>query len=158
MDIAEMIKAIQYVLAPAVMISAAALLLLGFQNKSSNLANRFRVLNQEKRQLGLKLKRENFEEARLVSLDRQLAYLVQRAFFIRNAIMLTYGAIMGFSAASLLIFAHMTFFAHLYPAVSGVFLLGFGCILAACVFMGLETRLYYQIISLEDSDEPKEIK
>ena len=153
MEAAEMIKGIQSVLAPAVMVSAAALLLLGFQNKSSNLANRFRTLNQEKRMLGLKLKREDFEEARLASLDQQLDYLVRRAFFIRNAILLTYGAIMSFAAASILIFAHLNFFAHLYPVVSGAFLFGFLCILAACIFMSLETGLYYRIISLEDSDE-----
>ena len=152
MDIAEMIKAIQYVLAPAVMISASALLLLGFQNKSSNLATRFRALNQEKRLLGIKFKREDFEEARLASLDPQLAYLVKRAFFIRNAILLSYGAIISFSTASILIFAQMTFSIHLYPLVSGVFLFGFVCIPAACVFMSLETRLYYQIISLEDHE------
>jgi len=147
-----MIKAIQYVLAPAVMISASGLLLLGFQNKSSNLASRFRVLNQEKRVLGLKFKREDFEETRLVSLDQQLACLFRRAFFIRNAILLAYAAIMSFAASSVLIFAHMTLAINLRLIVYGIFLLGFLCLLAACVFMSLETRLYYQIISLEDSD------
>jgi len=39
--VAEIVQKIQYMIAPAVMVSSSALLLLGFNNKFSNLANRF---------------------------------------------------------------------------------------------------------------------
>ena len=51
MDVAKIVEEIHLVLAPAVMISSSALLLLGFQTKFSNLASRFRTLNYELREL-----------------------------------------------------------------------------------------------------------
>jgi len=43
------LKAIQLMLAPAVMISACGLLLLGINNKHSSITNRIRLLNEERR-------------------------------------------------------------------------------------------------------------
>jgi len=42
-------KTIQLMLAPAVMISACGLLLLGISNKYSSITNRLRILNEERR-------------------------------------------------------------------------------------------------------------
>ncbi|MSR77404.1 MAG: DUF2721 domain-containing protein [Candidatus Omnitrophica bacterium] len=44
MDIAKLIQEIQYILAPAMMISSSSLLLLGFQNKFSNLTDQVKYL------------------------------------------------------------------------------------------------------------------
>ncbi len=49
----EITKFISDMLAPAVMLSACGLFLLGLQNKYSNIINRIRELNEEKRELKL---------------------------------------------------------------------------------------------------------
>ena len=46
---------IQLMLAPAVMISACGLLLLGITNKHTSITNRIRLLNEEKRRLLIKM-------------------------------------------------------------------------------------------------------
>ncbi len=151
MDTTEIIKAIQYVLAPAIMVSAAALLTLGFQNKSSNLASRFRLLNSEKRLLDLKEKRAGYEDARLNSLEQQIDFLVRRAFLIRNAILLGYSSIIAFMTTSILLFVNLYYAHSLYPVIIGVFILALFMLLTAAFFMILETVLFYRIIRLEDT-------
>lgn len=151
MEISETIKAIQYVVAPAVMVSSSALLLLGFQTKFSNLASRFRLLNNEKRLLVQKTVLAAFEEDRLQNLERQLEQLMRRAFFIRNAILAAYSGIVGFSVSSVLIFADLYLAGSFHPWIVGVFMLGFACVLAACVFMIVETQVFYRVMRLEDA-------
>ena len=149
MDTPRVIQVIQYAIAPAVMVSSSALLLLGFQNKFSNLANRFRALNQEKRFLSQKTQRDPAEEARLGNLTEQVDQLVRRASCVKNAILLTYAGIICFVSTSILIFVSNTSSSQLYRLTIGVFLLGFIFLLAASVQMILETRLFYKVISLE---------
>lgn len=151
MNTAEIIQAIQYVLAPAVMVSAAGLLILGFQNKSSNIANRFRLLNHEKRLLELKEDRLGHEETRFKSLDEQIDFLVQRAFLIRNAILLGYASVVGFMTTSVLLFANIYCDRNLYPVIIGVFIAALLMLLAACCSMILETLIFYRVIRLEDT-------
>ena len=150
MDTDEIIKAIQYVLAPAIMVSAAALLTLGFQNKSSNLASRFRLLNREKRQLGLKQRLTDHEEVRLKSVNQQIDFLVKRVFFIRNALISGYVSVIASLATSILLFANLYGLHDLYPMIIGIFILGLFMLLAAAFFMILETLLFYRVLRLED--------
>ena len=149
MDTTKIVQEIQYVLSPAVMVSASALLLLGIQNKFSNLANRFRALNHEKRVISQKPHRETLEEERLVSLSAQIHRLMRRAFYVKNAITLTYCAILCFTGTSILIFSNIyTSFQMLYFAIA-VFLLGLLAVFISAILMILETRLFYMVISLE---------
>ncbi|MBI4352706.1 MAG: DUF2721 domain-containing protein [Candidatus Omnitrophica bacterium] len=149
MDIPRVVQEIQYVLAPAVMVSSAALLLLGFQNKFSSLANRFRVLNEEKRVLGSKAERTYQEEGRFQSLKKQVDHLMRRATYVKNAIILAYASIVCFSATSVMIFLNV--YARFYFGVLliAVFLTGLLLVLASAVSMMVETSLFYKIISLE---------
>jgi hypothetical protein len=70
---------IQFMLAPAVMISACGLLLLGINNRYSSIANRIRLLNEERRRLVLKIKDgkelDFLESNRLASIKKQLDQL-----------------------------------------------------------------------------------
>ena len=50
-----LIQLIQFMLAPAVMISACGLLLLGINNKYSLVVNRIRLLNEERRKFKKKI-------------------------------------------------------------------------------------------------------
>ncbi len=149
MDITKIAQEIQYVLSPAVMVSSSALLLLGFQNKFSNLASRFRSLNHEKRLLSQKNSKDPAEQARLSSLIVQVSNLMRRATYVKNAIVLTYGAILCFTMTSILIFSNIySSFQPLHFTVS-IFLFGLLLIFASGVLMILEAALFYKIISLE---------
>ena len=148
-NIAEIVQKIQYMIAPAVMVSSSALLLLGFHNKFSNLASRFRVLNQEKRLLSQKAHKEETEAARLNSLVVQVDQLMKRASYVKNAILFTYLAIICFVSTSILIFLNVYVSFQLNNAIAVVILAGFLALVTTSIFMVLETTLFYQVIVIE---------
>ena len=148
-DITKIVQEIQYVLAPAVMVSSSALLLLGFQNKFSNLANRFRSLNHERRLLSLKPNRDSIEEGRLKSLSEQVEHLAKRAGYVKNAILFAYSAIVCFLITSVLIFLNIYVAFHSFLWAICVFVLGLLLLLVGSCLMILETRILYKVITLE---------
>ena len=83
-------KTIQLMLAPAVMISACGLLLLGISNKYSAITNRMRLMSEERRRYFHKIKEgkelDYLETTRLHSIVRQLNELLVSARRIRNVI------------------------------------------------------------------------
>lgn len=101
------VKMIQFMLAPAVMISACGLLLLGVGNRYSSIANRIRLLNDERRRLILKIKDgkelDFLESNRLASLKKQLNQLFSRLGFVKNCIISYSTAIFLFILTSFLI-------------------------------------------------------
>ena len=149
MEISKIVQEIQYVLAPAVMVSSSALLLLGFQNKFSSLANRFRALNQEKRTLAQKVTRDKTEENRLENLIKQIDQLMKRAAYVKNAILLSHIGIVCFASTSVLIFLNVYFSFQLFDCITAVFLLGLLGVLFSSILMILETDLFYKIITIE---------
>ncbi|HXV19015.1 MAG TPA: DUF2721 domain-containing protein [Candidatus Omnitrophota bacterium] len=149
MDVTRLVQNIQYVLAPAVMISSCGLLLLGFQNKFSNLAGRFRLLNHEKRLLLMKGLREAPEEARLKNLIQQVDQLSRRSRFVKDSILLAYFGIICFAGSSALIFLNVFASYELMGWVMGVFGAGLISILASAILMMYETHLLYRVIQLE---------
>ena len=150
MDIPKTVQDIQYVLAPAVMVSSSALLLLGFQNKFSNLANRFRALNHEERLLQAKPTRDRVEQGRLDNLTEQIRHLIARAKLVKNAILSAYAGIACFSGTSILIFVNLYTPVQIWTEISAVFIAGILCVLASAFFMIGETRLFYRVIDLEN--------
>ncbi|MGE5399062.1 MAG: DUF2721 domain-containing protein, partial [Ignavibacteriales bacterium] len=97
---------IQLMLAPAVMINACGLLILGINNKYSLVVNRIRLLNEEKRHLTLKAGGRDFtyeENIRLESIAHQLRELVFRVKLVRNAVLSYTAAVALFVMTSLLI-------------------------------------------------------
>ena len=149
MNIAEIVQKIQYMIAPAVMVSSSALLLLGFHNKFSNLASRFRVLNQEKRILSQKAHPEAAEVIRLKSLMEQVNQLMKRASYVKNAILCTYLAIICFVSTSIFIFLNVYVSFRLNTAIAVVILTGFLALVVTCIYMILETVLFYRVIAIE---------
>ena len=149
MNIPDIAVQVQHVLAPAVMISSSALLLLGFQTKFSNLANRFRSLNDERRRLLQKEKRLVQDEARLESLVSQINYLMKRAAHIQSAILSTYFAILCFTATSLMIFIDYHIAGELWKIAYIPFLGGFLFVSNAALYIIRETRLFYKVMVLE---------
>ncbi|MBF0205578.1 MAG: DUF2721 domain-containing protein [Oligoflexia bacterium] len=151
-DVSHLVSLIQYVLSPAIMVSSSALLLLGFNNKFSNLASRFRVLNQEKRVLMEKIPRTLSEESRLTNLEAQVSRLIRRASLVKRSIICCYGGIVCFTCTSVMIFfnAFNVFgVLNLGPVFITIFLLGLLLILSSAVMLIVETKLFYQVILLE---------
>ena len=142
-------KKIEYMVAPAIMVSSSALLLLGYQNKFSALFNRFRSLNQERRLLVQKIKRESAEEDRLGNLKAQLGRLFKRATHVKNAIVLTYSAIICFLATSVFLFLNTYTEAQFSYLTISFFLAGLICVFASSILMIVEVVISFNILQLE---------
>lgn len=101
------IEAIQAILAPALGISATALLLLNMHNRFSITINRIRVLNEERRRYHIKVANDEesgaYEQFRYSSISSQIVMLAFRCKELRNAILCTMGSILLFVVSSLLI-------------------------------------------------------
>ena len=143
------VEEIHLVLAPAVMISSAALLLLGFQTKFSNLAGRFRSLNQELRELKKAAHKEPWQTERFDSLTRQVSHLFARATHVKNGILLTYGAILCFLSTSMLIFLNMRAAHDLSVWIQVSFVLGLLMEFAAALTLMIEVALAFKVIRIE---------
>ena len=85
------IEAIQAILAPALGISAVGLLLLALYNRYSNIINRIRSLNEERRHfmtlIGDETELSYTENIRYMSVSSQGTELLLRSRFVRNAIL-----------------------------------------------------------------------
>ncbi len=149
METSKIVQEIQYLVAPAVMVSSSALLLLGFQNKFSALANRFRVLNHEKRLLVQKPSKEKTEEIRLGNLIDQIEHLMKRAKLVKDAILFTYLAIVAFVGTSILIFLNANASFDVHRWIVAVFVVGFFSLMLSSVCIILETRLFHKVMLIE---------
>lgn len=99
-DVAQVSQAISGILAPAVMINASALVILALQNKYSQLIDRLRALNDERRDLKHS---EQPSEQRLANVVEQIDAILLRAKMVRNSIVSLYVSIMLFVLSSLII-------------------------------------------------------
>ena len=144
-----LVQTIQNALAPSVMISSSGLLLLGFQNKFSALFDRFRSLNEEKRRLKQKTVRDEIENKRLANLEEQLMKLTKRATHVKNAILVTYLAIISFLATSFFLFWNL-YRAHDFDHLTlGFFGIGLALIFVACISIMIEVSISYRILTIE---------
>ncbi len=147
------VSIIQLMLAPAIMISACGLLLLGMNNRYSLVVNRIRLLNEEKRRLLMKVGEKPIttdENVRLESIAKQISFLVYRVKLVRNSV-LSYAIAVGlFVLTSLLlgISSVLSIFKLNYFIII-TFLLGMVSVLAGVLFAGFETKKGYDIIKFE---------
>lgn len=150
-------KIIQFMLSPAVMISACGLLLLGANNKYSSVLNRIRLINDEKRRLTIKAADREFtpeENLRLESTARQLKALGVRAKLVRNSVLSYTTAAALFVVCSLLIGAALfPGFIGLHYLSTAAFLAGMLMVFAGVVFGVLESRKGFEIVQLEINAE-----
>lgn len=149
MDLGKIVQEIQYVLAPAIMVSSASLLLLGFQNKFATLASRFRTLNQERRALAAKNSRTKEENERFDNLITQVNHLHERATCVKNAILMTYLSIIAFVLTSILLFISVHTGLQLFQFTILLFLAGLILILITSVVMIQEISIAFKIVTLE---------
>ncbi|MCF8242741.1 MAG: DUF2721 domain-containing protein [Melioribacteraceae bacterium] len=140
-------------LAPAVMISACGLLLLGINNKYSLVVNRIRLLNQERRAFKKKISEDDFttdDNVRFESIIRQIEFLTFRVKLVRNAV-LSYAAAVGLYVVTsvMLGFAYFSSSKGFDVIIVAAFLIGMVCVLVGIIFTGLETAKGYEIVSYE---------
>jgi hypothetical protein len=147
------LQIIQLMLAPAIMISACGLLLLGINNKYSLVVNRIRLLNEEKRDLLLKIGAERSttdENVRVESTSIQIKELVYRAKLVRNSVLSYTTAVALFVATSLLLgVSSVMSMGKLNYFILISFLIGMTFVLIGVVFAGLETKKGYDIVLYE---------
>ena len=147
------VQIIQLMVAPAVMISACGLLLLGINNKYSLVANRIRLLNEEKRRLLTKIadgKHSTDDNIRVESTAIQINALVYRARLVRNSVLCYTTSVALFVVTSLLLgVSSFLSLGKLNYFIIAAFLLGMLFVLIGVVFAGFETKKGYDIISYE---------
>lgn len=147
------VQIIQLMVAPAVMISACGLLLLGINNKYSLVVNRIRLLNEEKRKLMIKIgenKQTTDDNVRIESTLVQISALVYRAKLVRNTVLSYTTAVALFVLTSLLLgISSFLSLDKLNYFIIISFLFGMMFVLIGVVFAGLETKKGYDIISYE---------
>lgn len=147
------VSIIQLMLAPAIMISACGLLLLGMNNRYSLVVNRIRLLNEEKRKLLVKIGEEPpslDDNIRLESISKQISFLVYRVKLVRNSVISYASAVALFVITSILIGVSsvMPIFKLNYFIII-TFLLGMISVLIGVLFAGFETKKGYDIIKFE---------
>jgi len=152
-DNLTVIQVIQLMLAPAVMIDACGLLLLGISNKFSTVVNRVRLLNEEKRKLFAKAAERDFNtlhNQRLESIARQLDRLLGRALMVRNSLLCYTIAVALFVLTSLFIgFNYFVPVFQMKSVIIGSFLAGLVIFFLGVIFAALDTLKGYEIIKFD---------
>jgi hypothetical protein len=147
------VQIIQLMLAPAVMINACGLLLLGINNKYSLVVSRIRLLNEEKRRLMIKMGEKaptTDDNVRLESIAVQISALTYRAKLVRNSVLCYTSAIALFVSTSLVLgISSVLSLGKLNFLIITTFLLGMSFVLIGIVFAAFETKKGYDIISYE---------
>jgi len=157
-EVANAIGTIQDILAPAVMITGIALLLLTFTARHSALVNRIRLLDDEARQIRRRVASGNpgqTEDARLRSIKNQLSLLLPRLAYVRNGMLCHLIAVLFFVVTSFLIgLGHLPIASGpTQTAISITFTLGMFLVLVGVAFLALEVFVSYKVIVVEVTEE-----
>jgi hypothetical protein len=150
------VEIIQSMLAPGIMISACALLLLGMNNKYSLVVNRIRTLDEEKRKLKIVANDGNItvnQEHRLKSIATQTEKLAYRIILIRNAVLFYSIGVAFFIISSLTIgLSFVLERVNISVIVIIMFLMGMTAVLSGIYFAYREAFKGYEIIKIEIED------
>ena len=139
-----MIELIQAMLAPAIMISATGLLLLGMNNKYSLVISRIRTLNVEFRSL------EESNTSRRLCILKQLPRLRNRMRMIKNTVWLYTVSISFFIFTMLGIGLSNYFHSGIMQDLSVIlFTTGMLSLLLGVYYAAHEVRLGYKILNIE---------
>ena len=150
--IIEAIQAIQAILAPAVMITGVALLLLTFNARHSSLVNRIRLLDDEERELlRRRPKLDKIETLRLKSIKNQLDLLLSRLLYVRNGMLCLLLAAIFFVLTSFSIgLAYFSVSTGLTQTmINFTFIPGMLLVLIGVLFLAIEVYISYRVIEIE---------
>ena len=149
----HIVQLIQGMLAPAVMISACGLLLLGMNNKYSLVVNRIRLLNEEKRELFHQKEIDPLDSNRLSNIELQISHLIERISLVRNAVFSYSLAVALFIASSVLIGVTIN---NRTPGfdwlIVAFFFAGMFSVFVGIIFAAIEVWKGYRIVKIEISE------
>jgi hypothetical protein len=147
--LASVASIIQTILAPAVMISACGLLLLGMQNKYGRIIDRLRSLARERLEL-IPQRGEPLANARLTLIDRQLPDLMLRLRKQQSAVLGLFRAVAIFVADGFLIAGGLLLAPGIGNALAlAAFLLGMGFVFWSVVQAATEIRISTRAVTYE---------
>lgn len=152
------IQAIQAILAPAVGMSAVGLLLLGLSNRYSNIVNRIRLMNDERRrfhrQLAEKGELSYTDNSRYMSIAKQTDELLLRSRLVRNAILSLQAAVALFVSTSVTIALSLFVSETIFSTASLlIFVIGMVGVFIGVLFAATEVHRSYKIILIEGKGE-----
>lgn len=156
--IVDAIQAIQAILAPAVMITGVALLLLTLNARHSSLVNRIRLLNDEERELRRKGgKLDELDNARLRSIQNQIDQLLPRLRYVRNGMLCHLLAAIFFVLTSFSIgLGYFSVSSAITQAmINATFMIGMILVLVGVAFLALEIYVSYRVILIETREEKR---
>jgi hypothetical protein len=156
--IVDAIQAIQAILAPAVMITGVALLLLTLNARHSSLVNRIRLLNDEERELRRKGgKLDELDNARLRSIQNQIDQLLPRLRYVRNGMLCHLLAAIFFVLTSFSIgLGYFSVSSAITQAmINATFIIGMLLVLVGVTFLALEIYVSYRVILIETREEKR---
>jgi Flp pilus assembly protein TadB len=153
MNVAMVAQTIQFVLAPVVMVSAAAILLSGFLSRYASINDRMRQMARER----LDLLRERgsgqhdpYLDERRSEIDAQLPELVHRHRLVRDSVLVLYLAIVAFVASMFVIaLAAIAGFDVVAPGALILFLGGTALLLYGLVLTAAEVRSSHRAVEYE---------
>lgn len=152
-DTGTLIQHIQAILAPAVMVSACGLLLLGMQNKYGRIIDRMRVLTRERLAL-LSHTGDPFADRRLPVIDRQIRDLLRRTRIQHDAVLLLFIAV-GLFVLDMLLIGGVKLLPGLHAVPLAVFVLGQVMVLLSAILAGREIWISHRAAILDASEALK---
>jgi len=147
------VQLIQGMLAPALMISACGLLLLGMNNKYSLVVNRIRLLNEEKRKIFHQEKIDANDSNRLNNIELQISHLIGRISLVRNAVFSYSLAVALFIVSSVLIGVTINKQTPGFDwLIVAFFYAGMFAVFVGIIFAAVEVWKGYRIVKIEISE------
>jgi hypothetical protein len=145
-------QTIQAILAPALMISACGLLLLGLNNRYTTVVSRMRLLNDEKRRKLADpegIDREYVDALRFESVMRQIPSLLMRANYLRRALIFLWIGVISYLLSSILLGSGLLLGLTAAKLAVWIFMLGMLCAAIGAVFALLDIYLAFRVLKLE---------
>jgi hypothetical protein len=146
----SIVKVIQAMLAPGLMISACGLLILGMNNKYSIVVNRIRLLNNEMRKIHHSENKMDDDVKREKNIGLQINKLNDRVRIVRDAVFAYSFAVACFIIASLCIGINLYTKSSVVEFFSLIFfLIGMLTVLIGVLFAANESLKGYKIVRIE---------
>lgn len=155
----SIVQLIQGMLAPGLMISACALLLLGMNNKYSLVVNRIRLLNEEKRKIFHMVNIDELESSRLSNIELQISHLIERISLVRTAVFSYSIAVALFIVSSVLIGLTINKSTPAFDwLIMAFFFAGMFAVFVGIICAAIEVWKGYRIVKIEISEVYKPIE
>ena len=145
-------QTIQAILAPALMISACGLLLLGLGNRYATVATRIRALNDEKRKKLAEpetIERDYVDVLRFESVMHQIPSLLVRVNHLRHSLMYLWAGVICYLSSSLCLGASLFFRLDAAVFAVWIFMLGIVSALVGVVYALMDITLADKVLKLE---------